>query len=391
MKIAVVSDRNSYSLQLTAAISKIPDVTCLFYGPKKIPLGRVIQFKGFKNDEPVWTTYGYMWQIFLQAFKDKPQIVHFDYTLTIFGNSYANSAFLIPLILMLRLINCKVVVTVHDTVTQQVLNDIYQKNIFKKQIFLLLSSLFYRLLSLANILIVHLNYQKRILMNKWSITGEKIFVVPFGVGLKPVISKLKIADLEKKFCNNVILFFGHIAPRKGLEYLIEGFSFLVKKRSDSCLMIVGGADNRNKKYLKKLMNLADMRIPKSKFFYVGRVSEEEAHALFRISTAVVLPYIYAHASPSVLYWAIQNNKPVVVTDMPTFVEELKGYPKLLFVKPQNSKQISNALDLLLSRKDLLNKAQKFMVEKADLISWTRTSEELEKIYQSLFKQNRKQE
>lgn len=146
----MVSDRNSYALELTKALSSLPNLKCLFYGPRKLPMGRVIQFSGFKNDKALWTTYGYFLQILTQALRDRPDIIHFDYTLTIFGNTYLSSLFLMPLIVFLRLFGYKVVITVHDTITKQVLSELFGTSAVKKHVVWLTSVAFYKFLSFAN-------------------------------------------------------------------------------------------------------------------------------------------------------------------------------------------------------------------------------------------------
>ena len=92
-KIAIVSDRCSYALQLSTAMSKISNTLCKFYGPKQPLQGvkKTVKFTGFINDTPVWTSNLYFFQIMTQAFRDKLDVIHFDYTVTIFGSNYLSS------------------------------------------------------------------------------------------------------------------------------------------------------------------------------------------------------------------------------------------------------------------------------------------------------------
>lgn len=383
IKVAVVSDRNSYALQLTHALSGLPNVKCLFYGPRKLPMGRVIRFEGFENDKPVWTTYRYALQILSQALRDKPHIVHFDFTLTIFGNTYLSSIFLVPLIMLLRLSGCKVVISVHDTVTKQVLGEFLGTTSLKYFVWLT-SVVFYKFLSVANALIVHVGFQKRLLVTMNYIDPGKIFPVPFGVEEAPVLPDAKLSLWKHKMPKNkIVLFFGNIAPRKGIEYLIEGFSLMADKHPDSCLVIGGGADSRSKSYLENLLKTANQKISSASFAYLGYLKDIDAHSLIEVSEVVVLPYVYAHASPSILYWAIQHHKPVVASKIDTLNEELRGYPEKLLVPPCDSGQIAKALEEALTDDELLAKATRFMASKASSISWNRTREDIYKIYLSL--------
>jgi glycosyltransferase involved in cell wall biosynthesis len=380
----VVSDRNSYALQLTHALAGLPHVRCLFYGPRKLPMGRVIEFGGFENDKPVWTTYRYALQILSQCLRDKPHIVHFDFTLTIFGNTYLSSIFLVPLVTLLRLFGYKVVISVHDTVTKQVLSEFFGTRNLRKYFAWLTSLVFYKFLSIANVLIVHLNFQKQLLVTMNYINPNKIFPVPFGVAEMPVIPNAKLNLWKQKFPKKrIVLFFGNIAPRKGVEFLIDGFSLIADKHPDSCLIIGGGADSRSQSYLSDLLERASQKITSASFSYLGYLKDIDAHSLIELSEVMVLPYVYAHASPSILYWAIQHHKPVVASKISTLYEELKGYPEKLLVPPSDSGQIAKALEEALTDNELLAKATRFMASKASSISWNRTREDIYRIYLSL--------
>ena len=383
IRVAVVGDRNSYALQLTRALASLPNVKCLFYGPKKPPSGRVIQFSGFNNDKAVWTTYSYVLQIPAQVLRDRPHIIHFDFTLTTFGNTYLSCLPLVPLVILLRLLAYKVVITVHDTITKQILGELFGTRTIRKHSVWITSVAFYKFLSLANILIVHLEIQKQMLATMCYIDPKKMFVVPFGVAAVPSIPDVKLNLWKQKFRNTkVVLFFGNIAPRKGIEYLIEGFSLIADKHPDSCLVIGGGADSRNKSYLNDLLKRAN-QIDNKSFAYLGYLKENDAHSLLKLSRVVVLPYVYAHASPSILYWAIQHHKPVIASKIGTLYEELEGYLETLLVRPHDSEQIAMALDEILTHDNLVVEATHFMASKASSISWSRTREDVHKIYLSL--------
>jgi glycosyltransferase involved in cell wall biosynthesis len=356
----------------------------LFYGPRKLPIGRVIEFEGFENDKSVWTTYRYALQIFSQALRDKPHIVHFDFTLTIFGNTYLSCISLVPLIMLLRLFRYKVVISVHDTVTKEVLSEFFGARSPRKYFAWLTSLAFYKLLSIANALIVHLSFQKKLLVTMNYINPNKIFPVPFGVDEMPTIPNAKLNLWKQRLPKDrVVLFFGNIAPRKGVEYLIEGFSLIADKHPDSCLVIGGGADSRCKSYLDDLLKRADQKIHSASFSYLGYLKDIDAHSLIDLSQVMILPYVYAHASPSILYWAIQHHKPVIASRIGTLYEELRGYPEKLLVPPSDSRQIAKALEEALTDDELLAKATLFMTSKASSISWNRTREDIYKIYFSL--------
>lgn len=380
IKVAVVSDRNSYALQLTGALGRLSDVYCMFYGPKGLLLGKTVRFGGFKNDRAVWTTYRYFLQILSQALRDRPQIIHFDFTLTEFGSSYLSCLPLPFLVILLRLIDIKVVVSVHDTITKHVLREFFGGSRVKWPVAWIVSLTFYKFLSFANVLIVHLKVQKQMLATMCYVNPKKLVVVPFGVEETPLLSDARLDFWRGKFRNKIVLFFGAIAPRKGIEYLIEAFSIIADKHPDSTLVVAGPPDSKNKWYLDDLLRKANQLRDDASFAYLGPLKGDDAHCLLKLSRVVVLPYVYSYATNSILYWVIQHHKPVIASRLATLQEELEGYAETLMVRPGDSMQIAGALEKILNDDNLVAEVSRFMAAKASLISWRNVIEKIHKIY-----------
>lgn len=360
----------------------------MFYGPKKLLLGKIVRFSGFKNDKAVWTTYSYFLQIFSQVIHDRPHIIHFDFTLTEFGSSYLSCLPLPFLVILLRLFGYKVVITVHDTITKQVLRQFLKGSSVKWPIAWIASLLFYKFLSFANVLIVHLKVQKHMLATMCYVNPEKLVVVPFGVEETPSIPDARLNFWRHKFRNKLVLFFGAIAPRKGIEYLIEAFSLIADKHPDSTLVIAGPPDPKNQSYLDDLLEKAGQLRDDASFAYLGPLKEDDAHCLLKLSRVVVLPYVYAYASTSILYWVMQHHKPVIASKLATFQEELDGYTGTLMVRPRDSRQIATALEKILDDDNLVAEASCFMAAKASSISWRNVIESIHKIYLEQFDSHR---
>lgn len=384
VKVAVVGDRCSYALQLSRAVNSILQVRCLFYGPKR-PTGKIVEFSGFENYEPVWTTYGYFLQILIRALRDRPHIIHFDFTLTTFGGSYLSSLPLPFLVTLLKLFGFKVVVTVHDVITKHVLRELYGTRTIRNAIVWITALLFYRFLSLSSVFIVHLKVLKRMLVTMCCIDPQKIFVIPFGVEEIPVIPGDRLNFWARKFRDTkILLFFGVIAPRKGIEYLIEGFSLIADSCPDSYLVIAGPTYSKSRSYLDNLLKKVPQLLNGKRFVYLGCLKEDDAHSLLKLCRVVVLPYVYTYASPSILYWAIQHHKPVIASRISTLSEELEGYFNTLLVRPRDSKQIASALERILTNNDLAAKASRFMALKASSLSWRNVAKSICEIYDLTF-------
>jgi len=389
LKVVVIGDRSSYALQLTEALHRQKGVECLFYGPKTSPIGdvkRAIVFSGFRNYKPVWTTVGYAYEILRELSKDRPQVVHFDFTLTIFGQNYLSLFPLAVLIPMLRILGYKVVLTVHDVVTRKILRDVLGNAPILRRVAWPALRAFYGIMSLSNSIVVHLQVLRRMLQSSFAIDSRKVLVVPFGVQERPESSREGLTRWLKEIGEGtIVLFFGVIAPRKGVEYLVEAFSRVSQKYPSAKLVLAGPVDSKDRGYLAEILEGAEELRAEGRLLWLGYLEEEDAHSLLEISRVVALPYVYAYASPSILYWAIQHRKPVIASRVETLAEELTGYSDELLFEPRNVQQIERSLLLILSNEELVKEASRFMDLKAAANDWVKVGERLVRTYLNLMK------
>jgi glycosyltransferase involved in cell wall biosynthesis len=385
LKVAVVGDRGSYPLQLTNSLNQ-QGVHTIFYGPKRPPFGaakRKVVFTGFLNYRPTWTSWGYFTQIPIQASRDRPDVIHFDFTLTIFGSSYLSTLPLAILVPLLRFMGFKVVITIHDIVTRASLVTILRgRTIFSLRILLLA---FYSFLGLANAIIVHFDSQRRQLTEEFGISPNKVSVVPFGVEAYSPPDPVREASWKKRFwTDEIVLFLGTIGPRKGIEYLIRGFSIISESFPNAKLVVGGPTDEKYALYTDRLLKEAT-GLPEGSFEYLGYLEAADAHTVLDSSSVVVLPYLYSYASPSMLYWVIQHQKPVIASNIGTLSEELSGYPRELLVQPQDPHGIADALASLFNSNSLEQRCIEFAKRKANENSWKDSAARIVAIYSEILK------
>jgi glycosyltransferase involved in cell wall biosynthesis len=122
------------------------------------------------------------------------------------------------------------------------------------------------------------------------------------------------------------------------------------------------------------------RLLGSRFLSIGYSAPTEAHSMIAHSKVLVLPYVYSHASPSILYWAIHHLKPVIATRIDTLDEELQGYVPALLIRPRSSADISRAIRTLLTNSNILEESISFLQAKALDNTWERVAEAVLKSY-----------
>src|SRR6185295_12177412 len=92
-------------------------------------------------------------------------------------------------------------------------------------------------------LFVHTEQMKRELQEAFDIAPEKIGVIPFGINSTVPNTDITGNDARKLLgllpSDQVLLFFGNIAPYKGLEFLVDAVAQLKPQLSQIRLIIAG--------------------------------------------------------------------------------------------------------------------------------------------------------
>ena len=109
----------------------------------------------------------------------------------------------------------------------------------------------------------------------------------------------------------LLLFFGWIQPRKGLDLLIEAFALLRRDHADLYLVIAGlpGEDFRPYQNLINSLGIADRVVLALRW-----IPSDEVPNYFGPADVVVLPYRRIHFS-AVLQLAYAHGKPLIVTNV----------------------------------------------------------------------------
>ena len=103
--------------------------------------------------------------------------------------------------------------------------------------------------SLCNHIFVHTGKMKQELISEFVISESKVTVIPFGVNntlpntAMTSVQAKEMLGLQK--CDKALLFFGRIAPYKGLGYLVEALGELIKVDKTYRLIIAGNLKNCN--------------------------------------------------------------------------------------------------------------------------------------------------
>ncbi len=277
-----------------------------------------------------------IYSIKLLFFK-KHQIIHIHENLCYF---------LIPL---LR-IRYKVIVTIHGINGFKFYDNKFFWFFFKSM-----------LLTANQLIAVNLEDEKR--LKKYF---KKVTYLPNGVDLT-LYKKIK-PKIENK-----ISFIGRIHEQKGVVYLLEAFSKIVKKFPSFKLELIGEINDYAKQLQKKF--------PSKKIVWRGAISDrKEIIRSLKSAYCIVLPSLW-EGLPLTLFESLATKRPVILSDIPAFKSVIKD--QALFFKVKDSQDLANKLQEVIKDKIKANA----LGEKGEKLSrqytWKKIAKKLEEVYENV--------
>ena len=151
-------------------------------------------------------------------------------------------------------------------------------------------------------------------------------------------------SFDLKLENNYILFFGNIAPWKGIDTLIEAVKIVKSKTEQKFNLVIAGKPYpgfENIQFFGKIRN-EDKKFIKIIYKYI---TSSEIPALISNSSFLVLPYhnLFQYSSSGVIPLSYTFAKPVIVSNVPSLVEYVDNGKTGLIFEVNDSKQLANCI------------------------------------------------
>lgn len=189
--------------------------------------------------------------------------------------------------------------------------------------------------------------EKEIISNAGYLDSDKLFVS------KNIVRNTQFKrdeNFRKEFNipqdHRVLLFVGRLIPEKGIYEVINAFA-VIKNDFKAKLLIVGwGPEQESLKELAAGLNITDEVI------FTGFIPEAEVVRFYSNSDILVFPTYFPEGFPMSLFNSVSAGMPVVTTPIRAAADYLSQPENCLWVKPQNSESVSEALQKLLSSPEL---------------------------------------
>ena len=227
---------------------------------------------------------------------------------------------------------------------------------------------------------------KRMIMEFFSISSERLITIPNGVDtklfkpIKPekahaITCKLTLHRCGKESINKrILLYLARLEPRKGADILIKALARLHRK--DWFLLLVGPVEQPG--YVKYLKKLAEKLGIHDKVCITGSVPRNIAPALYSSSYVYVLPSLFEGLPASILE-AMACKTPVIASKVGGIPEVVvNGYNGIL-VEPNSIMGLSEAIGNLLEDTNYRNSLALKAFNTAQLFSWDNIFERYHRI------------
>jgi glycosyltransferase involved in cell wall biosynthesis len=179
-----------------------------------------------------------------------------------------------------------------------------------------------------------------------------------------------------------LLFFGHMAPHKGLPVMLEAYS-MIRTERDDVELIVAGTDHPNFQGYLSNFNLESHEGVQ----YLGYIPDENLMKVFTDSSIVILPYLTTTGTSGVFHLACGAGKPIVSSDHPEIRELLSEGASASLARPGDPVDLKERILNLLEKPEKMEKMAQRNLSYAKTESWETVASDYVKTYKKIL--NRK--
>lgn len=278
-------------------------------------------------------------------------------------------------------INCPVplVVTIHDIIyfethplaakgysSYQKFGNLYRRYVVK------------RLLYSAKLIITVSEYEKKRFNSFLKLKEGRVEVVYNGVGthFKPIKDEaiLKSIRTKYKLPMNFFLFLGNTDPKKNTRNTVVSFAKYKEKYKTDHKLVIGDLDPE---IIMGFLKEEKLEAYFGEIFFTGYIHNSDLPAVINLADVFLYPSKRESFGIPVLE-GMASGTPVITSNTSSMPEV--GGDAAVFVDPENTDQIMEAIHQLLSDEDLRELNIEKGLKRAEMFSWKNTAKEVLEIY-----------
>jgi D-inositol-3-phosphate glycosyltransferase len=243
---------------------------------------------------------------------------------------------------------------------------------------------------LSDHIFVHTEQMKTQLRDQFGVPGSTITVIPFGLNETVPNTPLSRDEARHRLGidrgERVILFFGKIAPYKGLDCLLRAFQEIVRSGGRYRLVVAGKARGGQEAYLDGVQKLMDTEGVRERILRkLEFIPDEHTEIYFKAADVLVLPYRYIFQS-GVLFLAYSFGLPVIATDVGALREDIVEGRTGFLCKPDDPGDLAATIEAYFESglfKGLADARQEIREHASRMHSWDVVGERVADVYSGL--------
>lgn len=244
--------------------------------------------------------------------------------------------------------------------------------------------------SMLDHIFVHTEHAKEELLREYGVKPSKVTVIPFGLNTYAPDTTLSKSEARRRLGlrdgEKVLLFFGLIAPYKGLDLLLAAMPAVSRTLPECRLIVAGSAKAGCEAYWQSLRSRLESDPVRSRIVLKDEfIPDNEVPILFKATDVLVLPYraIYQSGPLSLAY---RFGVPVIAARVGSFEREVIPNVTGILCESENPRDLARAIQQYFGSELYLDgePAQKRIRELAlEKYSWERISRTIVEVYASL--------
>lgn len=201
---------------------------------------------------------------------------------------------------------------------------------------------------LADHIFVHTDAMKRELVEDFGMRAGAATVIPIGINNSVPVTGLTSAQAKRRLGlddgDRAILFFGHIGPYKGLEFLVAAFQRIAATNPAYRLIIAGKPKRGGERYVDEIQRA--IRGDASRERVIQRIEfipDEETEVYFKAADVLALPYTQVFQS-GVIVLGYSFGLPVIAADVGSLREDIVAGRTGLLCRAADPADLANAIE-----------------------------------------------
>lgn len=291
----------------------------------------------------------------------RPSVIHFQWFPFL-----EFSSFEIPIVRMIRCLSrkSKIVLTIHNVFPHGA-NEMQRNKYIQR---------FLKMDAMIDHYIVHTESTAMEVHHIYGLKDSRISTVPHGI-FKPDYQFKKTAVISKG--KKTIIFYGVNRKNKGCDLLIKAVKGLPDNYRNRVRLLIAG--KTSEKYLSELKIMAEgVDIEFNPTF----IPDQELYQMIDDADYIALPYREISQS-GVLLLALYFRKPLLISDLPSFRETLKGFKPDMFFENGNADELCNLIVRMLNGSVDVQKELQVIEQLNTEYSWENSASKTVAIYKQL--------